>query len=100
MLGCTIHGSTSIYNFTSSIASTDLCPDLVVWSSTKRVVIPVELTVSFETNFIDPSQWKTNKYQDLVETCRSNGFSTALITLEVGSGGFLNLSSFQECFSL
>ena len=56
-----LHGSTSIYNFPSSIASTDLRPDLVVWSITQRIVILAELTVCFETNFVNASQRKTNK---------------------------------------
>ena len=66
----------STYSFPSSTASTDLRPDLVLWSDTRRVVILAELTVCFETNFVDACQRKTVKYQDLVEACKSTGFST------------------------
>ena len=45
----------STYNFPSLVASTDMRPDLVMWSNAKQVVIPVELTICFETNFINVS---------------------------------------------
>ena len=50
-----------------------------------------ELTVCFETNFVDASQRKRDKYQDLLETSTANGYTTTLITLEVGSRGFEQL---------
>ena len=82
------------YNFPSTAASTDLHPDLVVWSDSRRVRVLAELTVCFETNFEDASQRKTSKYQDLLETCRANGYTIHLFTLEVGSRGFVNFSEF------
>ena len=56
------------YMFPTNAASTDLRPDLVVWSDPQRILVLVELTVCFETNFVDASQRKQNKYQDLLET--------------------------------
>ena len=90
----------STYDFPSSVASTDLRPDLVVWSDTQRVTVLAELTVCFEMNFVDASQRKTNKYQDLLDTCTANGYNTKLVTLEVGSRGFINISGFQQLFKL
>ena len=84
------------YNFPSTAASTDLRPDLVVWNDSQRVLVLAELTVCFETNFEDASQRKRNKYQDLLETCQASGHTTHLITLEVGSRGFVNFSGFQR----
>ena len=84
------------YLFPSAAASTDLRPDLVVWNDPQRVLVLAELTVCFETNFVDAAQRKKCKYQDLMETCTAGGYTTHLITLEVGSRGFLNLSGFQE----
>ena len=75
----------STYSFPSSVASTDMHPDLVMWSNAKQVVILVELTVCFETIFVDASLSKAEKYQDLLEACTANGYSTSLVTLEVGS---------------
>ena len=49
-------------------------------------------------NFTEARQRKTIKYQDLVEACMSNSFSTSLIirTLEVGSRGFLGFQSYVQ----
>ena len=88
----------STYDFPSSVASTDLRPDLVVWSDTQRAMVLAELTICFETNFVDASQRKTAKYQDLLETCTANGYTTNLVTVEVGSRGFINMSGFQRLF--
>ena len=41
----------STYDFPSTAASTDLRPDLVVWSDTQQVMVLAELTVCFETNY-------------------------------------------------
>ena len=60
-------------------------------------MILVELTVCFETNF-DASLRKAEKYQDLLEACTANRYSTTLVTLEVGSRGFLNIHGFQKLF--
>ena len=76
--------------------ATDLRPDLVVWSDTLKVLVLAELTVCLETNFVAASQRKKSKYQDLKETCTTSGYTTHLITLEVGGRGFLNLSGFQK----
>ena len=50
-----------------------------------------ELTVCFEANFEDASQRKIGKFQDLLEMCKANGYTTHLFTLKVGSSGFVNL---------
>ena len=63
----------STYDFPASAASTDLRPDLVVWSDSQRVMVLAELTVCFETNFADTHQRKSAKYYDLLETCIANG---------------------------
>ena len=38
------------YGFPSAAASTDLRPDLVMWSDSQQVMVLAELTVCFETN--------------------------------------------------
>ena len=62
----------------------------MLWSPTQKSAILVELTVCYETDFEDAHRRKANKYEDLVEAGRSNGFDTSTVTLEVGSRGFLN----------
>ena len=57
-----------------------------------------ELTICFETNFVDAHQRKSAKYHDLLEVCSANGYSTSLVTLEVGSRGFINIRGFDQLF--
>ena len=82
----------SSYSFPSSIATTDLRPDLVVWSDTQRVVMLAELTICFETNF----QRKSAKYHDLLESCTANNYNSTLVTLEVGSRGVVNMEGHSK----
>ena len=49
---------------------------------------------------MDASQRKTNKYQDLLETCTANGYTTSLVTLEVGSRGFVNVTGFEQLLKI
>ena len=89
----------STYSFPSFVASTDMHPDIVMWSNAKQVMILVELTVCFETNLVDASLRKAKSiYQNLHEACTANGYSTSLVTLEVRSRGFLNIHGFQKLF--
>ena len=62
-------------------------------------MVLVELTACFETNFVDAAKRKKDKYHDLMEACTASGYSTTLITLEVGSRGFLNTSGFNKLLS-
>ena len=87
------------YIFPACIAPTDLRPDVVLWSPAQKSAVLVELTVCYETNFEDAHRRKANKYEDLVETGRRNGYDTSTVTLEVGSRGFLNPEGFKHLFS-
>jgi len=40
------------YNFPSVITPTDLRPDIVIWSQTLQSATLVELTVCYETNYV------------------------------------------------
>ena len=55
--------------------------------------------VCHETNFEDAHRRKANKYEDLVETGRRNGYDTSTVMLNVGSRGFLNPEGFKHLFS-
>ena len=54
----------------------------------------LELTISFEAQVEDARQRKQAKYQDLVEAACAAGFSTELITVEIGSRGMVDDSTF------
>ena len=65
------------YCFPQHIVATDLCPDIVWWGRSLHVV---ELTVPFETSFVEATEGKVRKYGDLTEQA---GYTAMLITLEV-----------------
>ena len=84
------------YQFQTSLAFTDLRPDLVAYSCLAKTAIIVELTVCFETNFKDAQKRKETKYTELVEEVEKNDFIVDLIILEVGSRYFVNYESFRR----
>ena len=82
------------YQLPCRIVSTDLRSDIVWWDFSNKSVCFVELTVSFETNFVDATERKTTKYTDLVQQARSKGYRATLLTLQVGSRGVPHYESF------
>ena len=83
------------YCFPASFAATDSRPDMVIWNQSS--IHLVELTIPFETTIEDAARRKRDRYQDLLTECSAT--STAnLITIEVGSRGFLHLVSLQELY--
>ena len=53
----------------------------------------IELTVCFETGYEAAHNLKKNRYADLMEQIDGSTHSGSLVTLEVGSRGFLSLPS-------
>ena len=84
------------YQFPPSLAFTDLRPDLVAYSCLSKTAIIVELPVCFETNFQDAKERKATKYSELVEEIEENDFVVDMITLEVGSRGFVSYDGFCQ----
>ena len=66
-----------------------------MWSSTAHEVGVVELMVCFETKYDDAQTLKTNRYTDLMEQIAGALLDGRLVTLKVGSRGFLSLPSFN-----
>lgn len=83
------------YTFPQQIA-TDLRPDIVVSHKAKKLIVLIELTIPFEMCFDDAASRKEAKYTELVKECISQGWITKLITIEVGSRGFLNQPGFKK----
>ena len=75
-----------------SIAPTTLRPDMVIFSNSNKKVIMAELTVPWEERMDEAQERKRAKYQELVEQCRSNGWSTLCEPFEVGCRGFAGRS--------
>ena len=84
------------YVFPPHIATTDQRPDIIVWSSTTQEVWVIELTVCFETRYEDAHTLKTNRYTDLMRQIADSPVDGTLVTLEVGSRGFLSLTNFNK----
>ena len=71
-------------------------PDIAVYSlSTKRVII-IENTSGCEENQADNHNFKTGKYEDLVESIQNNGWSCHFYAIEVGARGY-NSTSVPFC---
>ena len=69
------------YHFPTSLAYSNLRPDLVIHSDHTKTATIVELTVCFE---------ERRKYSELVEEVKGNGYDVDLVTVKVDSRGFAN----------
>ena len=74
--------------FPQEVTHTMLRPDIVLWSKSPKLVIPVELTVPWEERADEAHELKKSKYQELADTCRDRGWKTWVFPVEVGSRGF------------
>ena len=86
------------YCFPQRIVATDLRPDIVCncWDEAQKRVWLMELTVCYEACFQAAADRKERKYLDLANSTESAGFTTQIITVEVGSRGLLNPTGFDE----
>ena len=86
----------SEYLFPQHIAATTLRPDIVLWDDAKKRLFLIELTICFETSFVEAAQRKTSRYADLKQWATEAGYTTSLITLEVGSRGVVCYQGFKQ----
>lgn len=56
--------------FPEHIASANLCPDMIIFSDTTKLVIMVELMVPWEERMNEAQERKRAKYLELTEQCR------------------------------
>ena len=56
----------------------------------------LELRISYESLVADSHQRKQAKYQDLVQAVQAAGYSTQLLTLEIGSRGMLDVEDLEK----
>lgn len=95
-----LHDSrTKQYQIPPCIASSSLRPDICLYSVEGKKVCFIELTSPAEENIQLWKIKKRQKYLDLVEEAKSNGFSACCRTIEVGARGFVSKSSLNV-FSL
>jgi hypothetical protein len=67
-------------------------PDSVLWSWSAKTLIFIELTVPFEENIANAAKYKIRRYNKLVCRVRAKGWQCHLLTVEVGSRGFVGAS--------
>ncbi len=79
--------------FQQKICSTNLRPDVVLWSAAVKSVVLIELTVPWEEGLEAAYERKKAKYADLVAECRESGWSVRLYPVEVGARGFVGRST-------
>jgi hypothetical protein len=73
--------------FPQWIFSTKLRPDMVLYSTSKKILVIIELTCPSEENIELRHAEKTAKYEDLEMECRKNGWKTRFFAVEVGARG-------------
>lgn len=86
--------------FPQEICITPLRPDIVLWSSTTKQVVMLELTVPWEERMEEAYERKRSKYQDLVIECQQNGWRTWCLPVEVGTRGFAGQSLWRAMSTL
>ncbi len=83
------------YHIPPEIAASSLRPDMCIYSLSAKKCLFVELTSPFEDNIAKWKIKKFDKYTDLVNQARHNGWTTVLNTVEVGARGFVNADSLK-----
>ncbi|XP_069118928.1 uncharacterized protein [Argopecten irradians] len=81
--------------FPPEIAVTNQRPDIVIWSSSSKQAVLVELTVPWEDRINDAYERKQAKYQDLVSDCQQRGWRMWCLPVEVGCRGFVGQSMWR-----
>ena len=79
--------------FPPEIASTNLRPDLVLWSAALKLVYIVELTVPWEGAVEEAYERKKLRYAELAADAHQNGWKARVCPVEVGCRGFIATST-------
>lgn len=79
--------------FPHEITPTSLRPDVVLWSTSMRTVIMVELTVPWEEGMEAAFERKKEKYTDLTAVCSQAGWRAVTYPVEVGCRGYTGTST-------
>ena len=76
--------------FPPEIATTNLRPDLVLWSSSTKKVYIVDLTVPWEDAVEEAYKRKSLKYAELAADAEQRGWKAGVCPVEVGCRGFVD----------
>jgi hypothetical protein len=86
------------YVFPPEILATNLRPDIIIWSTSRKIIIIIELTCPMEENLLTQMHLKIARYTGLKSDLESNGWKVVLHTIEVGARGYVHDKTFQKCF--
>ena len=84
------------YHFPQNVALTDSRPDMVIWC--KDSITLIKLTIPFEEGTDAAATSKKERYKELLAQCSTTKRTAQLTTIEVGSRGFLNATSFNTLY--
>ena len=79
--------------FPTEIASTNLRPDLVLWSPSLKLVYVIELTVPWEGAVEEAYERKMLRYAELAADAQQQGWKATVRPVEVGCRGFVATST-------
>ena len=79
--------------FPLEIAATTLRPDLVLWSSTCKLIYIIELTVPWEDSIEEAHERKKLRYSNLAAEAEDRGWKVRVRPVEVGCRGFVASST-------
>ena len=75
--------------FPPEIASTNLRPDMVLWSPSRKAVYIIELTVPWENSVEEAYERKKLRYTELAADATQRGWNAKVWPVEVGCRGFV-----------
>ena len=87
-------------SFPSCVARTTLTPDIVLYSTSRRIVFWMELTVCAEDRFSVSNSRKDRRYADLADQCRANECQFVSLSVEMGVRGFITDSFWRTLKAL
>ena len=82
------------------ILVTPLKPDIVIQDKSAKCLYILELTVCFEINQESAHERKEDKYRQLVNDIKSQGYKVGLYCVEVGSRGHITQDNIKRIRSL
>ena len=77
---------------------TEKRPDIVAWSDSRKSVLLIELTVSWEENWEEAHERKKNRYETRRADCVEKDWICYVIPIDAGCRGFLGLSVISVFF--
>ena len=75
-------------------------PDIIIWSSSLKKVILMELTCPAEEGILAARAFKEAKYLPLVNSIKANHWKSIFLSIEVGARGFVSHSFVSSLFRL